>query len=110
MGDYNHKIVRKMLLGVVERCICGGRADANGKPENTSEVIQKFWNVYLDAKKGQKELSAADVDAMMMLLKIARIATGYGGVDSWVDAAGYAIIGADEFIKISGGNLEEITG
>lgn len=108
METYSHVKVRKMLLGVVEKCICGGRADAKGKPENTTEVIREFWNTYLEARRGKGRLDTNDVAAMMVLLKIARVVTGYGGIDSWIDAAGYAIIGADEFIKISGKDLEEI--
>lgn len=40
-------------------------------------------------------LGPDDVAAMMMLLKIARIATGEPKEDNWIDAAGYAACGGE---------------
>lgn len=36
-----------------------------------------------------------DVAALLALLKIARIATGHGKSDNWVDLAGYAACGGE---------------
>ena len=40
-------------------------------------------------------LSSADVAAMMIMLKVARVRNGKAKDDSWVDMAGYAACGAE---------------
>lgn len=106
MEVHDHEKVRKSILEAIEKCVCGGRPDANGKPENTSEIICDFWNVYLKNLDGRK-LNESDVNALMVLLKVARIVNNYGGLDSWIDAAGYAVLGADATIKQNEQNNKE---
>lgn len=57
--------------------------------ENNFQLIANFWNIYLKGVEGG-DLEGDDVAVMMALLKIARIMTGYGGMDSYIDLAGYA--------------------
>lgn len=59
-------------------------------PENNFQVIADFWTVY----KGVK-FTATDVAMMMALLKVARIRSGTGTEDSFVDLAGYTAIGGE---------------
>lgn len=40
-------------------------------------------------------IDSKDVAAMLGLLKIARIATGHGKADNWIDLAGYAACGGE---------------
>ena len=61
-----------------------------GSPENNFQTIADFWSVY----KGVK-FSASDVAMMMALLKVARIKSGGGTEDSFVDLAGYAACGGE---------------
>ena len=68
----------------------GDRANAYGSPEQSFGRIAEFWTTYLD-----RDITPADVAAMMSLLKIARIAGGRDGHDSWIDLAGYAACGGE---------------
>lgn len=82
--------------------MCGQREQDHGNPENNFSTIANLWNEYISAKHGAAGVSlpldGKDVAVMMALLKIARIATGTGTEDSFVDLAGYAACGA-EFAK-----------
>jgi hypothetical protein len=85
---------RRELLMIAADLVDGSRDTAYGKPEDSFSAIADLWNAYLDAVDG--DLRPHDVAAMMILLKLARVA-GSGGThhDSWVDAAGYAACGAE---------------
>ena len=83
---------RKRVLSEAERCVCGQRENEYGVPEDSFEMIGKFWTVYLDYAT---KIDAHDVAAMMALLKIARIAKSPDHMDSWCDLAGYASCGGE---------------
>lgn len=53
--------------------------------------------------KSTQRVEPEDVAAMMSLLKIARVATGHGKADNWIDLAGYAACGGE----IEGGRHDE---
>ena len=88
---------RKKILEMAMKCVCGDREQDYGTPENNFKVIADFWYTYLSARciVCDLELGADDVAAMMALLKIARIATGHGKADNWIDLAGYAACGGE---------------
>lgn len=74
--------------GVLERakaCVCGQREQDYGSPEDNFRLIASLWAAYTG-----HEYSPVDVAMMMGLLKIARIKSGGGSGDSFVDLAGYA--------------------
>ena len=81
---------RADILHTAEKCVCGQREQDYGSPENNFQTIADFWSVY----KGVK-FSASDVAMMMALLKVARIKSGGGTEDSFVDLAGYAACGGE---------------
>lgn len=81
---------RKALLTAAENIVCKDRETDYGSPENNFARIADFWTAYL----GQV-VKPHDVAAMMMLLKIARIASGQHKDDNWIDAAGYGACGAE---------------
>ena len=83
---------RQRVLREAEKCVCGQREQDYGTPEDSFEMIGKFWTVYLDYAT---EIDAHDVAAMMALLKIARIAKSPDHMDSWCDLAGYASCGGE---------------
>lgn len=90
---------RKSILGDAERCVCGDRDQQYGSPENSLTVIADLWCAYLKGigcvfPEGE-DLAAKDAAAMMVLFKMARVATGAGKADNWVDAAGYAACGGE---------------
>lgn len=81
-------------------CVCGQREQDYGTPENNFHTIGVFWSTYLRAAHPElnlaiNQITPKDVAAMMSLLKVARIATGTGTADSFVDLAGYAACGGE---------------
>ena len=62
-------------------------------------TIAKLWSQYLTARVGGNQtiinIMPDDVAAMMILLKVSRIASGNGKNDNWVDIAGYAACGGE---------------
>lgn len=73
---------RSEILEAARRCVCGEREQDYGTPENNFETIGLLWGVYLRAAHPEIRLpingiTAKDAGAMMALLKVARIATGY---------------------------------
>lgn len=90
---------RKEILAAAERCVCGQREQDYGTPENSFKVIGELWEVYIKEKCVGTDtivtIVPEDVAALLGLLKIARIATGNGKDDNWVDLAGYAACGGE---------------
>ena len=86
---------RKEILETAEKMVNGDRQDDYGTPENNFQVIADFWNTYLGFSTDKTRLDGKDVAAMLALLKIARIASGHGKSDNWIDLAGYAACGGE---------------
>ena len=78
-------VKREELLHKAIECITGYRVGEYGKPEDSFGKIAELWTAY-----NGHEYTAHDVAMMMALLKVARIRTGHGGEDSYIDLAGYA--------------------
>lgn len=72
----------------------GVRNTTHGDKERSFLGIARLWNAYLGQRPGGHEqiISAADVAAMMTLMKFARAHHGIFVRDHAVDAAGYAAI------------------
>lgn len=88
-------MTRKDILQIAEKMVNGDRQDDYGKPERNFERIAMLWTHYLGPDRLQIGISPVDVAAMLALLKIARIASGHGKSDNWVDLAGYAACGGE---------------
>lgn len=87
--------VRAQVLRVAEKLVCGDREDQYGAPAENLQRIANYWNDYLyDAVGARELLEPRDVALMMILMKVAREVNGHK-VDSMVDIAGYAAIGAE---------------
>lgn len=93
---------RDELLEAAKKCVCGERQDQYGTPENNFAIIANLWSTYIGC-----DITAGDVAMMMALLKIARIKTGVGTDDSYVDLAGYAACGA-EISELNGYRDKEV--
>ncbi|MCC8043880.1 MAG: DUF6378 domain-containing protein [Clostridiales bacterium] len=76
---------RAEVLKQAEVCVCGKREQDYGNPEDNFNQIALLWSAYMG-----HSYTAQDVAMMMALLKVARIKTGTGTTDSFVDLAGYA--------------------
>ena len=106
-------MTRDEILAAAQKCVCGDREQDYGSPERSFEMIATLWGPYLEAKcleakclevtTGDNDhpsrpvlvIGPEDVAAMMCLFKIARIATGHGKADNWIDLAGYAACGGE---------------
>ncbi len=87
---------REEILTAAAKCVNGDRQEDYGTPEHSFETIAALWNAYLNGKSlSTTGLDAKDVACMLALLKIARIATGHGKSDNWIDLAGYAACGGE---------------
>ena len=89
---------RKEILEAASKAVHAEDMDHDyGKPENNFETIADLWSTYLEAAYDEDSivcLSSRDVAAMMVLLKVARVATSEKA-DHWVDIAGYAACGGE---------------
>ena len=95
-------MTRPEILAAAEKCVCGDREQDYGTPESNFKTIASMWNSYLygagliENKSDEwKGITPHDAAAMLALLKIARIASGHGKSDNWVDLAGYAACGGE---------------
>ena len=90
-------MTREEVLQAAAKCVNGDRQEDHGSPENNFGMVAVFWNAYLQSYMCPNSIGidSKDVAAMLGLLKIARIATGHGKADNWVDLAGYAACGGE---------------
>lgn len=91
-------MTRDEILNKAKECVCQSRQADYGDIENNFCTIADFWNIYLEAhadKVNDYEINPEDVAAMMILLKVARIASGHQKADNWIDIAGYAACGGE---------------
>ena len=77
------------VLQEAYKIIYGDREQTYGHPSKNLKTIATMWNAYI-ASAGDRPLNAQDVGAMMILLKVARLANNPTHRDSLVDICGYA--------------------
>lgn len=80
--------LRRDILESAAQAVLSDRAMAYGDPEDSFGLISVMWSNYLGVA-----VSPRDVAAMMVLLKVSRVAANPGHTDSWIDIAGYAACG-----------------
>ena len=85
---------RKRVLSEAERCVCGKREQDYGTPEDNFGRIAKMWSAYMGV-----EFNPVDVSMFMVMLKAARIKSGGGTMDSFVDGCGYFSCGGEIFAR-----------
>lgn len=83
-------MTRAEILDKAKTVVTGQREQNYGSPEANFGLIGQLWTVYLNHL-----VTAQDVANMMCLFKIARIRTGRGTEDSYIDAAGYMACGGE---------------
>ena len=90
---------REEILAQAKTNVCGDREQDYGVPEKNFHTIAELWTAYLQGVLKTDPcwdtFSPKDVAAMLALLKIARIASGHGKADNWIDLAGYAACGGE---------------
>lgn len=88
--------IRTDILDQAAKVVTGDREDTYGGPEDSFNLIARYWSVFLDGRDFNSEsLSPVDVALMMDLLKTARLQASPTHKDSWIDKAGYAACGAE---------------
>lgn len=90
-------MTRKECLDAAGKAVLTDRAREYGGPEDSFALIAALWSRYTGC-----DISTADVAAMMILLKLARVEGNPRHSDSWVDIAGYAACGAECAAAMSG--------
>ena len=85
---------RKRVLSEAEKCVCGQREQDYGAPEDNFDRIAKMWSAYMGV-----EFNPVDVSMFMVMLKVARIKSGGGTMDSFVDGCGYFSCGGEIFAR-----------
>lgn len=80
--------IRQKILDKAKDCVCGQRQQDYGNPEDNFALIGRLWTEYMN--RPDVRFTAKDVAMMMALLKVARIRSGKGTLDCYVDLAGYA--------------------
>lgn len=90
---------RPEILEQARKCVCGDREQDYGSPEDSFQLIADLWTPYLKRKcvseGADVTINPEDVAVLLALLKVARIGTGHGKSDNWVDMAGYAACGGE---------------
>ena len=90
IGEKPKENKRTEILEKAKEIINGQREEDYGPPIVNFNRIAGMWENYLDT-----DISAQDVCAMMAMLKFARVRSGNGTEDCWIDAAGYAALAAE---------------
>lgn len=79
------------ILKEAHTIIYGDREKTYGHPAKNLKAIATMWDVYINNKQSP-EITAKDVAAMMMLVKVARFANDPTHRDNLVDICGYAAL------------------
>ena len=81
-------------LRIAAEAVCGERNESYGSPTDDFRTQGEMFSSYLSRTNGANVLvTASDIAALMILVKIARQAHR-PKADNWIDAAGYAACGA----------------
>ena len=90
-------MTRDECLAAAMAATNGDRDEKHGQPEDSFTAIAMLWNAYFQSCGMAPDgfLTDEDVAVMMILLKVARICTGSGNDDNFVDIAGYAACAAE---------------
>ena len=81
---------REQILEAARQIVTKDREQDYGSPEDNFGIASILWSAYLQFK-----VDPHDVAVMMILLKVARIASGHQKADNWIDIAGYAACGGE---------------
>ena len=83
-------LTRETVLANANTLINGDRADMYGDAHIAHDRIARVWSVILDT-----EVNAHQVCLLLASMKMMRAAVNPGYLDSWIDMAGYAALGAE---------------
>jgi hypothetical protein len=93
---------RPEILETAKGYVTADRNATHGDPEDNFRTIAEYWEAYLRSKGMEDvEIRTYDVAAMMVLMKVSRLATSPGQEDHWVDIAGYAACGGEVATRVA---------
>lgn len=106
---------REYILDTAKGYVVHDRNSSYGDPEDNFRQIADYWNVYLDHKYQRSgvgsPIEAADVGALMALMKRARLDHDPTHIDSFADQIGYVAceydVRAREKYNVSQGDDED---
>lgn len=81
---------REGILTKAIELTMGERDDSYGDPRVSMSRLAALWSAYLGV-----EVTATDAAVCMALLKISRIPSSYGHMDSYVDGSAYLAIAGE---------------
>ena len=96
-------MTREQVLDEAKKCVMQDRNATHGNPEDNFATIAAYWTTYLTANallRDNGRLDGSDIAAMMVCVKLARLATSPERDDHWVDMAGYAACGCEIATKL----------
>lgn len=76
------------LLDIAKQLTSQDRREKYGPPDENFRRISAFWNLWLECKEEDKEITAKDIPVLMILLKVARESHAHSR-DNFIDIAGY---------------------
>jgi hypothetical protein len=81
-------------LRIAAEAVCGERNQSYGSPADDFRTQGEMFSSYLSrTNKSKVVVTASDIAALMILVKVARQAHR-PKADNWIDAAGYAACGS----------------
>ena len=89
---------RESVLKAAFEAVTAARNVSYGEPQDDFACTSELWDSYITRLiqvRGFVNLQPHDISAMMILLKISRLANSPGETDHWIDIAGYAAIGSE---------------
>ena len=89
---------RQMVLHEAMHAVTKARNESYGEPIDDFACTSELWDSYIARivqVRGSATILPHDISAMMILLKISRLAQTPGDDDHWIDIAGYSAIGAE---------------
>ena len=81
---------RDEILSIAGQLIGGDRQATYGDAREMHQSIADLWSAYVGV-----ELTAVDVAAMMVLMKVARSKGPRKHTDNWIDICGYAALAGE---------------
>jgi hypothetical protein len=89
---------RQTVLHEAAHAVTKARNVSYGEPLDDFGCTAELWDSYIariSQVRGNPDIRPHDISAMMILLKISRLAQSPNEADHWIDIAGYSAIGAE---------------
>lgn len=89
-AEEDDMVNRDEILSIAGELIGGDRQATYGDAREMHQSIADLWSAYVGV-----ELTAVDIAAMMVLMKVARSKGPRKHTDNWIDICGYAALAGE---------------